>query len=180
MKTGLLILVLVINLALAGNSFAARHGNSVDQDNFQPEQPAVVIASIGEYADKETIEALKQKLEDPDPFVRVEAVQSLGEIHMEQSVESVCKCLKDENLYVRAYAAEALGKIGGADLSLALLSLLAALDDPSPYVRAMMVSALGELQDERAIDSIKILLHDEDESVRTMAEWALGNIENSF
>jgi HEAT repeat protein len=43
----------------------------------------------------------------------------------------------------------------------------------------MMVSALGELQDERAADSIRNLLHDEDESVRGMAAWALNNIEQS-
>jgi HEAT repeat protein len=59
------------------------------------------------------------------------------------------------------------------------LRLLPALDDPSPYVRAMMVATLGELQDERAADSVRKLLTDEDESVRKMAAWALNKIENS-
>jgi HEAT repeat protein len=80
---------------------------------------------------------------------------------------------------VRAYAAETLGKIGRLDIALTLLRLLPALDDPSPYVRAMMVSTLGELQDERAADSVRKLLTDEDESVRKMAAWALNKIENS-
>ena len=95
-----------------------------------------------------------------------------------QSFVSVCNSLNDENIYVRAYAAEALGKIGRVDISLALLKLLTVLDDPSPYVRAMVVGALGELQDERAVASVRECLHDEDEAVRKMAAWALNNIEN--
>jgi HEAT repeat protein len=43
----------------------------------------------------------------------------------------------------------------------------------------MMLVALGELQDKRAVDSIRKLLHDGDESVREMAAWALANIEKS-
>jgi HEAT repeat protein len=137
------------------------------------------IIVSAEFTDMVNLEILQQKLNDPDPFARVEAVQALGEIHKEQALTSVCACLNDENIYVRAYAAEALGRIGRLDISLTLLKLLSALDDPSPYVRAMMVSALGELQDERASESIRKLLLDEDESVRKMAAWALGNIENS-
>jgi HEAT repeat protein len=40
----------------------------------------------------------------------------------------------------------------------------------------MMGVAMGELQDERAADAIRKLMHDEDEGVRKMAAWALGNI----
>ena len=46
-----------------------------------------------------------------------------------------------------------------------------------PPLRAMMVLTLGELQDKRAVDPIRKLLHDEDESVRGMAAWALNRIE---
>ena len=42
-----------------------------------------------------------------------------------------------------------------------------------------MLAALGELQDERALEPIRQLLNDEDESVRGMAEWAIANIEKS-
>jgi HEAT repeat protein len=72
-----------------------------------------------------------------------------------------------------------LGKIGQIDIALTLSKLLPALDDPSSYVRAMMVLALGELQDNRATDSIRELLHDEDDSVRGMAKWALEKIESA-
>lgn len=179
MKTTLLIISLATGLVLAGSSLAAKHGNIGDTENLQPISASGPDMVPPEFAEKRNLEILLQKLKDPDPFVRVEAVQALGEIQKEQSLVSVCDCLNDENLYVRAYAAEALGKIGQVNMSLALSRLLPALDDPSPYVRAMMVVALGELQDERAANPIRKLLQDEDESVRKMAAWALGNIESS-
>jgi len=178
MKTVLVIAVLVTSLATGGNAFAVSHGGR-KVENIQPIQPSELIVVLSESADMKNLEILLQKLNDPDPFVRVEAVQALGEIQKEPALASVCDCLADENIYVRAYAAEALGKIGQVDISLTLSRLLPALDDPSPYVRAMMVAALGELQDERAAASIRQLLHDEEESVRRMAAWALRNIENS-
>ena len=179
MKVALIITILVISLIPGVSSFAATHGGVDAGDNLQPIQPSGIIIIPSEFTDKENLETLLQKLKDPDPFARVEAVQALGEIQKEQSLISVCDCLNDENIYVRAYAAETLGKIGKLDIPLTLLRLLPALDDPSPYVRAMMLAALGELQDERAADSIRKFLIDEDKSVRGMAAWALGNIENS-
>ena len=178
MKTILLIIALVASLALGGNSLAVSHGSG-GEEILQPTPPSDLLLVLSEFADKKNLEILLQKLNDPDPFVRVEAVQALGEIQKEQSLVSACNFLQDENLYVRAYAAEALGKIGQVDISFTLSMLLPALDDPSPYVRAMMVSALGELQDERAADSVRECLYDEDESVRKMAAWALNKIENS-
>jgi len=179
MITSLFITVLVITLLPGVSSFAVTHGGVDASDNLQPTAPSNTIIFPLEFADKEKLEILLQNLNDPDPFVRVEAVQVLGEIQKKQSLVSVCNCLQDDNLYVRAYAAEALGKIGRLDIALTLLRLLPALDDPSPYVRAMMVATLGELQDERAADSVRKLLSDEDETVRGMAAWALNKIENS-
>jgi len=179
MKAALIITALALSLIPGVSSLATTHGGVGASDTLQPASPSDIIIVPSEFADKENLETLLQKLKDPDPFVRVEAVQALGEIQKEQSLVAVCGCLNDENIYVRAYAAEALGKIGQVDISLTLSKLLPALNDPSPYVRAMMLAALGELQDERAADSIRKLLQDEDESVRGMAAWALGNIENS-
>ena len=179
MKTILLVITLVASLAVGGNSFAISHGSAGEGEDLQPTPPSRLSIDPAEFGGRVNIEILLQKLNDPDPFIRVEAVQELGEIHEVQSFVSVCNSINDENIYVRAYAAEALGKIGRLDISLALLKLLSALDDPSPYVRAMMVAALGELQDERALNSVRKCLNDEDESVRKMAVWALNNIENS-
>jgi HEAT repeat protein len=179
MKTTLLIIAAVTFLVAPGNSYAAIQGNMSDMKKLEPTSASDLNIVLAEPADKEKLQSLLLKLNDADPFVRVEAVQGLGEIQRQQSLVSVCECLHDENIYVRAYAAEALGKIGRMDISLTLSKLLAALNDPSPYVRSMMILTLGELQDERAVDSIRKHLDDEDESVRGMAAWALNNIENA-
>ena len=179
MKTALFKTVLVLTLLLVVNSFASTHDGVDVSDNLQPTPPSDINIVPLEFADKEKLEILLQNLNDPDPFVRVEAIQALGEIQEKQSLVAVCECLNDENIYVRAYAAEALGKIGTIDISLTLSKLLPALDDPSPYVRAMMAKALGELQDARAIVPLREMLQDKDESVRRIVVWALGNIEKS-
>ena len=178
MKSILLTAALVTGLILGENSLALSHGGG-GEESIHPAPSSDLSTVLSEFSDIENFENLLQKLNDPDPFVRVEAVQVLGEIQKKQSLVSVCNYLQDDNLYVRAYAAEALGKIGRLDIALTLLRLLPALDDPSPYVRAMMVATLGELQDERAADSVRKLLNDEDETVRGMAAWALNKIENS-
>lgn len=178
MKSALIITVLAASLIPAGIA-AAPHGDAGKNKTLQSVSPAELNGVATEFPDNENLKVLLQKLNDPDPFVRVEAVQALGEIQKEQSLVSVCNCLEDDNLYVRAYAAEALGKIGTIDISHTLSRLLPALDDPSPYVRAMMLAALGELQDDRASESIRKFLDDEDASVRKMAAWALNKIENS-
>ena len=179
MKSIFVITILVSSLVLAGNAIAKHYGDIDERENLQPASPSAIFDVDTGFAYKERLEDLLIKLNDPDPFVRVEAIQSLGEIHKEQSLVAVCERLQDTNLYVRAYAAESLGKIGKLNISLALSRLLPALKDPSSYVRAMIVAALGELQDERAVAPLKELLHDEDDTVRGMAEWALGRIENS-
>jgi HEAT repeat protein len=179
MKTTLLITVLISNLVLAGNSFAAKFCNSEAIDKLQPDPSTPIFIIQSELVDQETLKEVLQKLDDPDPFVRVEAVQALGEIQIKQSLVSACECLLDDNLYVRAYAAEALGKIGMMDVTFTLSKLFAALHDPSPYARAKVIAALGELKDERAIAPLKEMLQDQDESVRGMAAWALNKIENT-
>jgi HEAT repeat protein len=179
MKTAFLIIAPVAIFVFSGSSFAAIHGTVDDREDLRPDSASDLNSISSELAEKEQLKILLQKLNDQDPFVRVEAVQGLGEIYQEKSLALVCGCLTDDNLYVRAYAAEALGKIGRIDISHTISKLLPALDDPSPYVRSMMILALGELQDKRAIDSIRSFLHDKDQSVRGMAAWALRNIENS-
>jgi HEAT repeat protein len=173
MKQLLVITALSSTLALAG-SLAA--GNT-DVPPLPSNTPSMDFSIPPEVTNKGRFEYLLLKLEDSDPFVRVEAVQDLGELPGEMSLVAVSKCLQDENMYVRAYAAEALGKIGKLGPSLAVSGLLSVLHDSSAYVRAMAASALGELQDQRAIAPLRKLLDDDDKSVRRMATWALGKIE---
>ena len=87
MKTILLIIALVASLALGGNSLAVSHGSG-GEEILQPTPPSDLLLVLSEFADKKNLEILLQKLNDPDPFVRVEAVQALGEMQKEQSLVS--------------------------------------------------------------------------------------------
>ena len=179
MKTTLFITVLVASLVIVGNLLAAPTGD-FGNNNYLQAKPSLSLSLVATVvAEKEDIEHLMQKLNDPDPFVRVEAVQGLGEIHKVQSLVSVSKRLLDNDIYVRAFAAEALGKLGRIDISLALSKLLPALSDPSPYVRAMVAAALGELKQAKATEALRQLIHDKDETVRGMAAWSLNQIAAS-
>ncbi len=179
LKTTLLITALIASLVTVGSSLAVPVVDLSDgkQIRVKPSLSLSLVATV--VAEKEDIEHLLQKLNDPDPFVRVEAVQGLGEIHKVQSLVSVSKRLLDNDIYVRAFAAEALGKLGRIDISLTLSKLLPALSDPSSYVRAMIVAALVELKHAKATDALRQLTHDKDETVRGMAEWYLNQIATS-
>ena len=179
MKITLFITTLIASLVIVGNLLAAPTGDFSNNMNLLP-RPSTSLSLVSMVStDKEDIEHLLQKLNDPDPFVRVEGVQGLGEIHKVQSLVSVSKRLLDNDIYVRAFAAEALGKLGRIDISLALSKLLSALGDPSPYVRAMIVAALGELKHAKATDALRQLIKDKDETVRGMAAWSLNQIATS-
>ena len=179
LKTTLLITALIASFVTVGSSLAVPAGYLSDGKQICATPSASLSLNSTEYAAMEDLEYLLQKLDDPDPFVRVEAVQGLGEIHKVQSLVSVSKRLLDNDIYVRAFAAEALGKLGRIDISLALSELLPALSDPSPYVRAMIVAALGELKHAKATNELRQLIHDKDETVRGMAAWALNQITTS-
>ena len=179
MKALLLCCTLLLHLVFAADSSAVNYTREQKGSGLKPAVTAIDPGFQAERASPETVESLLEKLADPDPFVRVAAVQALGEIRQERILDSLCGCLADENLYVRGYAAEALGKIGDLDTRVALEKLSVAPNDPSPYVRSMMALALGELQDKRAMETVRKLLQDDDENVRKMAAWALNRIEGS-
>ncbi len=77
MKSILLTAALVTGLILGGNSFALSHGG---EESLHPTPSSDLFTVLSEFSDMENFEILLQKLNDPDPFVRVEAVQALGEI----------------------------------------------------------------------------------------------------
>ena len=64
MKTVLLIIALVANFALGGDSLAATHGNA-GGESLQPTPPSKLAIDTSEFAGKENLEILLQKLNDP-------------------------------------------------------------------------------------------------------------------
>jgi HEAT repeat protein len=77
--------------------------------------------------------------------------------------------LSDKDANIRKKAIEKLVNIGKPVVDL----LIKALNDKNPYVRKGAIKALGEIRDGKALHSIKILLKDENYSVRNEAAVAL-------
>ena len=82
-----------------------------------------------------------RRLTDPDPFVRIEAIEGLRGHPM--LVDSLLEALHDDFPVVRRQAVRALKEAGGPRATKALLEV--ANDDTSAEVREEAVAALGAM-----------------------------------
>jgi hypothetical protein len=96
-------------------------------------------AEPGPPADPSTVRL--QRLEDPDPFVRIEAIQALH--GRPELMEGVLRALRDDFPVVRRQAVRALKDAAGPPAIRALLGV--ANQDPSAEVREDAVAALAEM-----------------------------------
>jgi len=150
-----------------------------------------------------SLPALVEALQDPNPATRREAAWALARTGLppapppsgvpEEEVspvereavealtrravaEALLRCtVGDEDEAVRQAAALALERIPVAPGDL-VEQLIAALRHEDPQLRAQVARRLGELGDLRAATALRTALRDEDEAVRTAAEWALKQV----
>jgi HEAT repeat protein len=125
-------------------------------------EPQLAIASLG------------NALEDPDPAVRVAALDSLTSAGP-AAVPVLGKAL--ENPATRYWAALALGELH-KDAKPALGALVEAMKDERPEVRREVLVALARIGPDAAaaVPAISALLADPDASARHAAAFALGHI----
>lgn len=116
---------------------------------------------------------LQQAILDPDPYVRMVAIQLLAKKNLEDS-HPYAKALQDENQFVRLEAVRALGKGQGT-----LRILCEAVDDPSPIVRGELAKILGDIGGPESISHLQRLAHDPEDYVRYQAGRALAEIPDS-
>ncbi len=150
---------------------------------------------------------LRGQLNDPDPDVKIAAIQALAKVKDTVSVPRIAELLQDTVLDVRKEAARGLGEIGDkracqplADFydkeqvpdvqdagvrALIQLSpysvepLIGLLRSIRPDVRSGAARALGRLGARRAVDQLILLLHDRDPDVQQDAIFALRQIGDS-
>lgn len=120
---------------------------------------------------------LTSLLSDPDEWVRMAAARALGEIRDRQAVETLIVSLSDTDWRVREMATWALSELKEPRAVQALCNVLIA--DSRFEVRRRAAEALGEIQSEEALPSLKQALNDPEAGVSAKARWAINEIEDT-
>jgi hypothetical protein len=110
-------------------------------------------------------------LTDPDPGMRVWAVERLGEKGDEQAFARLMEALEDEDSGVRREALASLGQYGPAALE-PVKDLLH--HEQNPEVRAAALHLLGQVGREDSVELLHKMLADQDSPIRIAAVEALG------
>jgi HEAT repeat protein len=139
-----------------------------------------IIDLLGRFKANQAVEALIAALKDEEAHLRIAAVHALGEIGDSRALEPLLEMLnslerEEENVRetLRPKIQDSLAKIGIANVP----ALIKMIEDQPPQVRIDTISALGNLGDSRAVDSlINIVKADENIIVRQAAAEALGMI----
>ncbi|MCA9422571.1 MAG: HEAT repeat domain-containing protein, partial [Nitrospira sp.] len=117
---------------------------------------------------KDEIDIQIDLLNDPEWVVRREAVITLGEMGDERCVEPLVRCLRDGDWQVRDAAVEAIAMIGSPAVDL-LLRYIRDYD-----ARKSVIKALGKINDERVLDPLISMLHNDE--FKDDATWALAEL----
>ncbi|KIH68776.1 adaptin region [Ancylostoma duodenale] len=126
--------------------------------NYAKSQPDLAIMAVNTFV---------KDCEDPNPLIRALAVRTMGCIRVEKITEYLCeplrKCMKDEDPYVRKTAAVCVAKLHDMNPKLVeeqgfveLLNDL--LSDANPMVVANAVAALTEINEQRPLIEVLILV----------------------
>ena len=139
--------------------------------------------ALGLLSDRKAVKALLTLTEDREADVRGASIWALGALGDPSAVPALVKALADDELYTDSYgekeiigwqAASSLASLGAE----AGKSLVAALKNKNPRVRANAARALGYLESDSAIDPLLSLLDDKDREVKRAALNALAAIRS--
>ncbi len=137
------------------------------------------IKALSEKQNKEITQYLIDLLkENTSAQYRESACRIFAELKSKDTIDVLIDCLNDPNDGVKFYAVLALKNISDSKAVKPLLKNLRSKDNDSLF-KSEMITALGDIGDEIAIDSlIGILRNDKDKYVRHNAARALGNMKN--
>lgn len=98
-------------------------------DSGGPEGVVTALRAMGRSANDRWRDHVLAELLNPDPLVRVEAVQAAGELELREATSELLELLEDVDSRVRWAAIWSLGQLGGREAAVALTELLEATDD---------------------------------------------------
>lgn len=133
----------------------------------------LMLSEIGSPA----IAALIELLKDPDPAIRVQAVQALGGIKDPRNVDALIAALRDKSASVRAAAVPSLS--ASEDPRVVDL-MLAAFRDTDANVRRAALAGLEHSNDPRVVEVFKAGLKDPADQVRMYAAIDLGYAKSDW
>jgi HEAT repeat protein len=137
-------------------------------------EAATILARTARSQPETVLPALRQCLDDPVAEVRYSAALALGDLADRDSAEKLAQLLsEDDDPMVRQAAAVSLGVVGDDGVEDALLK---ATKDPSSDVRFHVAAALPRLKADVVYAPLRLLITDEDPTVRANAVAALGDI----
>ena len=129
---------------------------------------AWALGEIGEAS----VEPLLSALKNDDPDVRGWAAWALGKVKAPRTIAYLLPLLGDKNAKVRENTSDALGKMGKS----ALYPLLRSMQEDDSNVQAAAASALGFIEDRRAVPLLINALKRGNPDVQRNVMWALWKI----
>ncbi|MHC4983238.1 MAG: HEAT repeat domain-containing protein [Planctomycetota bacterium] len=146
------------------------------KDKSSQVRDAAIIA-LGAHKNEQAAECLMAIAQSDahTPRVRFAAARALGRMHPKKAFEAYVTVLPEIDVASYENIAKALQESGKADLVEALISLLKADEQKA---RSFAINELPQLGDPRAIEPLKQLLRDKDDSIRSAAERALKKLES--
>ena len=121
----------------------------------------------------EALKGLQPMLSDPDPVIRLAAIESLATMDYPGISAALTEALRDPNPQIRIEALEALALQNDAA---SISDIEACLFDSNRQVRIAAIDTLSELESEAAVMALASLLSDGDAIVRHHTVNALGEI----
>lgn len=148
-------------------------------ENESKKEREAAIKDLSKKYDEQVVQLLISLLEkNTSTKFKEGACRIFQKLKPREASGVLIKCLSDDDEGVRYHASIAIGAI---DDFKEIKPLLKKLKQKStdPILRSELINILGNIGDEKAIDSlINILLHDSDKFVRHHAARALGKIGN--
>ncbi len=130
------------------------------------------LSELGEHA---PIELLARALRDPHEFVRAAGAKALGKFGKRIPMEILTRSLLDNHEIVRATVVKTLGELGE---QAPIERIILMLKDSSEIVRSEAITTLGKLYtficEHVSFEFLLYALKDEDENIRAIATWILG------
>ena len=144
-----------------------------------PEERLEAIKGLGELADgeKKAVDYLLQAANDPEPRIRLKAVDTLGAAKVKDATPLLVQqlFLRDTDLKTKQHILAALGKIGDSRATRPIVDFLAR--DIDPAVRGNAIFALGDIGDRSALPPLEALAGNQQETVlRPLAQEAVRKI----